>query len=122
VIDRANVAAIFGHSSHHAKGFEIYRQRLILYGCGDFLNDYDGIRGFEEFRGDLALMYFADFDRANGGLVKLTITPLQIKGLRLVRPSRSDVEWVCKTLDRECGPCGVRAAIDADGRISIDCS
>jgi poly-gamma-glutamate capsule biosynthesis protein CapA/YwtB (metallophosphatase superfamily) len=122
VIDRANVAAIFGHSSHHAKGFEIYRQRLILYGCGDFLNDYEGIRGFEEFRGDLALMYFADFDRANGGLVKLTITPLQIKGLRLVRPSRSDVEWVRKTLDRECGPCGVRAAIDAVGSILVDCS
>jgi len=32
--------------------------RLILYGCGDFLNDYEGIRGYEEYRGDLALMYF----------------------------------------------------------------
>jgi len=96
VIDRANVAAIFGHSSHHAKGFEIYRQRLILYDCGDFLIDYEGLKGYEQYRGDLALMYFADFDQANGGLTKLTITPLQIKRLRLVRPLQSDVEWVLK--------------------------
>ena len=39
---------IYGHSSHHPRGFEIYSERLILYGCGDFLNDYEGIRGFEE--------------------------------------------------------------------------
>jgi hypothetical protein len=26
--------------------------------CGDFLNDYEGITGYERYRGDLALMYF----------------------------------------------------------------
>jgi hypothetical protein len=25
--------------------FEVYRDRLILYGCGDLLNDYEGIGG-----------------------------------------------------------------------------
>ena len=33
------------------------RRKLILYGCGDFINDYEGISGNEEYRGDLALMY-----------------------------------------------------------------
>ena len=60
LIDRANVCIIHGHSSHHPKAIEVYRNRLILYGCGDFLNDYEGIRGYEEFRNDLVLMYFAD--------------------------------------------------------------
>jgi Bacterial capsule synthesis protein PGA_cap len=34
---------VHGHSSHHPKGVEVYRQMRILYGCGDFLNDYEGI-------------------------------------------------------------------------------
>jgi len=37
---------------------EVYRKRkrLILFGCGDFLTDYEGISGYEQFRGDLTLM------------------------------------------------------------------
>jgi poly-gamma-glutamate capsule biosynthesis protein CapA/YwtB (metallophosphatase superfamily) len=60
-----------GHSSHHTKAIEIYRSRLILYGCGDFLNDYEGIGGYEEFRDDLALMYFPDMDPTSAVLVAL---------------------------------------------------
>ena len=60
LIDRADVSIIHGHSSHHPKAVEVYRNRLILYGCGDFINDYEGIRGYEEFRDDLVLMYFAE--------------------------------------------------------------
>ena len=36
---------IHGHSSHHAKGIEVYRNKLVLYGCGDLINDYEGIDG-----------------------------------------------------------------------------
>jgi poly-gamma-glutamate capsule biosynthesis protein CapA/YwtB (metallophosphatase superfamily) len=52
LIDKANVSII--HGQHHLKAIEVYRDRLILYGCGDFLNDYEGIKGYEEFRDDLA--------------------------------------------------------------------
>ncbi|WP_262982399.1 CapA family protein [Sulfuriferula multivorans] len=36
----------------------MYREKPVLYGCGDFLNDYEGISGHEQYRGELALMYF----------------------------------------------------------------
>ena len=36
LIEEAGVSVVYGHSSHHAKAIEIYRDRLILYGCGDF--------------------------------------------------------------------------------------
>ena len=36
----------------------MHGDRLVLYGCGDFLNDYEGIGGNEGFRGELGLMYF----------------------------------------------------------------
>jgi poly-gamma-glutamate synthesis protein (capsule biosynthesis protein) len=44
LIDRAGVHVIHGHSSHHPLGIEVYRNRPILYGCGDLINDYEGIR------------------------------------------------------------------------------
>ena len=50
LIDEAGVDIIHGHSSHHVRAIEVYKDRLILYGCGDFLNDYEGISGYEEFR------------------------------------------------------------------------
>ena len=64
LIDRAGVSVIHGHSSHHPKAIEIYRDRLILHGCGDFLNDYEGIKGYEEDWDNLVLMYFADIQPA----------------------------------------------------------
>src|SRR6266702_327149 len=44
LIDQAGVSIVHGHSSHHPRAIVIYRDRLILYGCGDFLNDYEWIR------------------------------------------------------------------------------
>ncbi|MBC7235480.1 MAG: CapA family protein, partial [Chloroflexi bacterium] len=43
LIDEAGVDVIHGHSSHHVKGIEVYKGKPILYGCGDLINDYEGI-------------------------------------------------------------------------------
>ncbi|MFD2270191.1 CapA family protein [Undibacterium arcticum] len=66
LIDNAGVDVVHGHSAHHVKGIEVYHGRPILYGCGDFLNDYEGIGGYEAYRSDLALMYFPTLDAATG--------------------------------------------------------
>ena len=119
LIEDAGVSIVHGHSSHHAKGIEVYRNRLILYGCGDFLNDYEGIRGHEEYRDDLALMYFAAVDAASADVAGLEIVPLQIRNFRLVRPSRRDVEWLQQTLDRESRKLGARVALNEAGRLAL---
>lgn len=95
LIDRANISVIHGHSSHHPKAIEVYRNRPILYGCGDFLNDYEGIEGYEEYRGDLVAMYFAELE-PSGTLAALEMVPLQIRNFRLVRPSEEDIRWTQK--------------------------
>jgi poly-gamma-glutamate synthesis protein (capsule biosynthesis protein) len=117
LIDEANVSIIHGHSSHHAKAVEVYHKRLILYGCGDFLNDYEGIRGYEEFRSDLALMYFADIEPATGDLAAFELIPLQIRKFRLDRPSRQDIEWMQQTLQRECLRFETGIVLDPGGRL-----
>lgn len=109
LIDRAGIDLVHGHSSHHPRPMEIYRDRLVLYGCGDFLNDYEGIRGYESFRDDLVLMYFPTLERGTGRLVRLEMTPLRIRNMRLNRPSTAEIEWLQATLSRECRRlgCGV---------------
>jgi poly-gamma-glutamate synthesis protein (capsule biosynthesis protein) len=110
LIDEAGASIVHGHSSHHPKALEVYKNRLILYGCGDFLNDYEGIEGYEEFRGDLSLMYFVDVEATSGDLVALELTPLQIRRFRLEHAVPADVDWLARVLDRESAPFGVRVS------------
>jgi len=94
------VDIVHGHSSHHPRPIEVYRNRIIFYGCGDFINDYEGIRGHEEYRPDLALMYFATLHPATGDLVQLRMTPMQLRKMRLNRAGRRDVRWLADRLGR----------------------
>jgi len=118
LIDHAGVHIVHGHSSHHPKAIEVYRGRPILYGCGDFLNDYEGIRGYEEFRGDLTLMYLPTLDRT-GRLTRFELVPLRIRRLRLEHASAPDREWLHATLDRECRPFGTRI-VDRGSRLAVE--
>ena len=68
LIERAAVDIVHGHSSHHPLGIEIHRGKPILYGCGDFINDYEGISGYEEFRSDLTAMYLPTLSASTAGL------------------------------------------------------
>lgn len=100
LIDTANVDIIFGHSSHHPRPVEIYRGKPILYGCGDFMNDYEGIQGHEAYRGDLTFMYFLDFNEEILQLEKIQLIPMQIKNMRLHRASVSDCQWMLRQLNQ----------------------
>ena len=119
LIDEAGVDMIHGHSSHHVKGIEVYQDRLILYGCGDFLNDYEGIGGYEYYRDDLGLMYFATMDPSTGKLVQLQMTPTQIKNFKVNRPSREDALWLANVLAREGKKFGTRVKLDEDNRLTL---
>jgi hypothetical protein len=39
----------------NVKAAEIYSDRLVLYCCDDFLNDYEGISRYQLFRSDLTM-------------------------------------------------------------------
>ncbi|MEK8095514.1 CapA family protein [Methylocystis sp. IM3] len=119
LIDDTPISVLHCHSSHHPKGIEVYRDRLILYGCGDFLNDYEGISGYEEYRGDLALMYFVEVEAGTGFLHALEMTPLQIRGFRLSRPTTADVGWLQHKLDHESRKLGARVSSSSGERLAL---
>ena len=99
---------VHGHSSHHPRPIEVYRGKLILYGCGDLVDDYEGITGHEQYRNDLRLLYLARLDPGTGRLLDLQLAPLQARRMRLQRANEGDVEWLRRTLDRVSRPFGVR--------------
>jgi poly-gamma-glutamate capsule biosynthesis protein CapA/YwtB (metallophosphatase superfamily) len=94
------IAIVHGHSSHHVKAIEIFKERLVLHGCGDFITDYEGISGYEMFRGDLALMYLIELDSCSGELIAVRLVPMQMRRFRLARASTGDAEWLCNLLNQ----------------------
>ncbi len=104
LIDGGNVDVIHGHSSHHIIGLEVYRNKLILYGCGDLLNDYEGISGHEQFKPRLGALYFAQVNMNNGQLASLQLVPTEMRKFRLVEAPRSNVRWLKNTVNRESKP------------------
>jgi len=119
LIDSGAVDIVHGHSSHHVRPLEVYKGKLIVYGAGDFLNDYEGIEGNESYRDDLALMYFPTLDARTGELVRLRLVPLQIFRFSLRRPSAVDAAWLAKTITRESGQFGTRVNYQ-DGSLEVE--
>jgi poly-gamma-glutamate synthesis protein (capsule biosynthesis protein) len=118
LVDRG-VDIVHGHSSHHPRPVEIYRGRLILYGTGDFINDYEGISGHEEYRDDLRLMYFPTVRPETGELARLIMVPLQTRRMQLTRSSTQDISYLCELLDRISRPFGARVARAGDHALRL---
>jgi poly-gamma-glutamate synthesis protein (capsule biosynthesis protein) len=108
LLDAGAADVLHGHSSHHPRGIEIYRERLILNGCGDFLNDYEGIGGHESFRPELCLMVFPTLDAASGRLQRLALVPMRVRRFRLQHAAEEEARWLQRTLDRESRAFGTR--------------
>jgi len=70
---------------------EVYRERLIIYGCGDFLTDYEGVSGYEQFRGNLTLMYLVENDHSL--TLRLKRTNPDVTGMALALYIFSLVCW-----------------------------
>jgi poly-gamma-glutamate capsule biosynthesis protein CapA/YwtB (metallophosphatase superfamily) len=113
------VDVIHGHSSHHPRPIEVYRGRLILYGCGDFIDDYEGIGGHGEFRDDLRLLYFVSVDPATGRLARLRIAPMQSRRMRLQHAAEHDRDELRRLLSRISHDFGSQFDRAADGMLEL---
>ncbi|HXY64512.1 MAG TPA: CapA family protein [Mycobacterium sp.] len=113
------VDVVHGHSSHHPRPIEIYRGKPILYGCGDVIDDYEGIGGHEKFRAQLRLLYLTSTDPASGELVSLQMIPLRVRRMRLERASQADAEWLRTTLERTSREFGIHVAAGSNDLLEV---
>ncbi len=116
------VDLVHGHSSHHIKAFELYRGRPILYGCGDFLTDYEGIEGYERYRGDLAAMYFVTLAPIGTQPAQVRIVPMQVTRFRLNHATATDARWMWQMLNREGERFGTEISLNTDNSLTVQLS
>jgi poly-gamma-glutamate synthesis protein (capsule biosynthesis protein) len=114
------VDLVHGHSSHHLKASEVYRDRLILYGCGDLLDDYEGISGYESFLPDLRLLYLIRVDPRQGRLVSARLAPMHIRRFRLARADDADLGRLVPLLAGLEAPFGLRVGLESDGSLTLE--
>jgi poly-gamma-glutamate capsule biosynthesis protein CapA/YwtB (metallophosphatase superfamily) len=113
------VDLVHGHSSHHPRPVEVYRNKLVLYGCGDLIDDYEGITGLEAFRNDLVLLYLPTVDPHNGELLQLRMIPMRIWRMRLNRASAEEAAWLRHTVHRVSREFGAAVDLASDGALVL---
>jgi poly-gamma-glutamate capsule biosynthesis protein CapA/YwtB (metallophosphatase superfamily) len=114
------VAIVHAHSSHHVKAIEVFRSRLVLYGCGDFITDYEGISGYEAFRGDLALMYLVELDSDSGELINTRLVPMQMQRFHLEHAAVVDAKWLCNLLNELGAKFTTRVKLQSDNSLMLE--
>ena len=119
LVEACGVDLVHGHSSHHPLGIEVHAGRLILHGCGDLIDDYEGIHGHEEYRDELRLLYLPRLEPGTGRLVGLRLVPLRSDRLRLRRASQDDARWLRDVLAREGAGPGAEVRLEPDGGLAI---
>ena len=119
LIDDGGVDIVHGHSSHHPKAIEFYKDKAIIYGCGDFLNDYEGIGGHDRYHPWLALMYLVTLGLPNRKTERFEIVPLSIQKMRLVKTVNEDRQWLAETLNTISKDFGTDFRITEDQRLSV---
>ncbi|MEV6737658.1 CapA family protein [Streptomyces sp. NPDC051104] len=115
----AGVDIVHGHSSHHPRPLEIYQGRLVLYGCGDLVDDYEGIGGYERYRDDLRLLYLVTVDPDTGRTTGARIVTLQARRMRLEHASDEDTAWLRTALDGFSREFGTRVDREPDGTLTL---
>ncbi|MEU9145557.1 CapA family protein [Streptomyces sp. NPDC048349] len=113
------VDLVHGHSSHHPRAFEVYRGHPVLYGCGDLIDDYEGIGGHEQYRDDLRLLYLVALEPGTGRLDHARLVPLQAHRMRLRHASREDCGWLYEVLARTSREFGTLIALDREGDLAV---
>lgn len=119
LIESGQVHVIYGHSSHHPKGIEILDGKPVLYGCGDLINDYEGISGHAEYRPDLGVLYLVSFEMPSATMRGLRLIPMRRRRFRLNYASAEECRWLETTLSREGATFGTRTNLRPDGTLLV---
>lgn len=107
---------IFGHSCHVCRGIEIYQRRPILYGCGDFIDDYQ-IDPVE--RNDQSFIFIVE--TAGAAVHRLRLYPTLIESCRALRAHGDHARLIARKMQVLCQRLGTDAIWQiADACLTIE--
>lgn len=103
----------WGHSNHMPQGIEIYKDKTILFDCGDFIDDY-AVDAY--YRNDLSFLFKLDFER--DAIKNIELVPTTIHNLHASTALSWDADLVMKRMVDRCSRLGTKCVIDR-GRIHL---
>lgn len=109
----AGADVVFGHSPHIVRGVEVFRGRPILYGAGDFVDDY-AVDPVE--RNDRSFVFV--LRTADAVPIELRLHPTEIVDFQARLAGRYAAE-IADDMASRCAALGTRAAWDDDRRCLV---
>ena len=110
----AGADIFWGHSAHVVQGVEIYRDRLILYDTGDFVDDYVVD---PDLRNDLSALFLVRV--APDGRLRLEIEPVQIMNRHVTLADGPERDWFLRRLHDLCSEMGSAVVARPGGPAAI---
>ncbi|PKY03688.1 hypothetical protein P168DRAFT_327743 [Aspergillus campestris IBT 28561] len=131
LIDECGVDIVHGHSAHHVQGVEVHKGKPIIYGCGDFVDDYAVDRRFRNDLGGLWRIVFTEGDEGVEGrkgrqsrlvMDRVEVFPTKCKlfQVNMLEPGDEDHEWVVETIGRLSGELGTGVRRGERGQAVVD--
>lgn len=106
----AGADVVFGHSPHIFRGVEVYRGRPIIYGAGDFVDDY---AVDPEERNDLSFIFLLEAD--GGTPIRLRLFPTVIADFQ-ARLAVRNARAIAGRMSRLCLELGTSSTWNAGER------
>lgn len=110
----------WGHSNHMPQGIEIYKSKIIMYDCGDFIDDYaiDPL-----YRNDLSFIFLLSLNDKDHILDHIELVPTRIWEFKANTLSASDQDstFLINSMVGDCKYLGTEYKIE-NGRIKIKIS
>ncbi len=106
----AGAGAVFGHSPHITRAVELHRGRPVLYGCGDFVNDY-AVDGVE--RNDWSFIWALDY--AGADLQRVLLIPTVIRRFQARLAREAERAAILARMRDLCAALGTAAREIPDG-------
>lgn len=105
----AGVDIFHGHSAHLVQGIEVYKNRLILYDTGDFVDDY--MVHAKPKRNDLSFLFNVIVDKR--GIKKLKLIPCKIDNMQVnTLTDTKEKRWLLKRIKKLSKKLGTTLARD----------
>lgn len=108
----AGIDIIHGHSAHIFQGIEFYKQKLIMYDTGDFVDDY---AVDPELRNDISFLFQVKLSKNN--IQELTLIPVYINTMQVNLAKDKNYSWAINRMQKLSEPFGTK--ILSDGTVKI---
>ena len=119
LIDECGVDIIYGHSSHHVRGLERHNGKLIIYGAGDLINDYEGFENpGDELYVRTGALFVVDIAETDGMLEQVRLVPMYMDRLRLRRLQSNAAVWSPRNAELITNPRAPKEFLDFVNRMS----